>query len=128
MAMNKKEKAAYEEALQELAIARALRWSDQPVPEPDVPPPKGYSDLSRGWRATDYFERYGSQEYACKACSSSCNHGVGWEKTSSQNPISLYSTKLLALRRSRANAERQFAKVLAKIDAEILAEIEVASS
>lgn len=130
MAMNKKEKAALEDAIQELAIARALRWSDQPVPDYDVLPPEYGSreNLSRGWVPSHYFERYGSSNYASKGCSSSVDHGSGWEKTTTQGPRKMYSTRLLALRRTRANAERQFAKVLAEIDAEILAEISNPSS
>lgn len=123
MAMNKREKVQFENAIREAALNRALRWSE-PEQEPDVPIPGYMDDLSRGWMPKDYYIRSDHRDYAWPACSSNAGHGTGWAKTTTQRPVELYSTKLLALRAARAKAEKQFAKILAEIDHEIQKEID----
>lgn len=123
MAMNKKEKVQFDNAIREAALNRALRWSE-PEQEPDVPAPGYMEELSRGWMPKDYYIHSDRRDYAWPACSSAVGHGTGWVKTTTQRPVELYSTKLLALRASRAKAEKQFAKILAEIDHEIQKEID----
>ncbi len=125
MAMNKKEREALEAAERQARVNRALRWSDYSV-ERDVPPPtSGHgTTLSRGWDAMLILGGFRSITTGVgKKCSSSISHGIGWEKTSTQNPISLYSTRLKALCAQRVLAERAFAEMLADIDEAIAAEI-----
>lgn len=58
------------------------------------------------------------------ACSSSVSHGIGSQtKTSSQNPMNLYSTRILALRSLRFYVEQDCAKRLRRIDLMIENEI-----
>ena len=102
---------------QELALHRAMRI--HPTVEPDLPPPVGHGDqLSKGWDQWTYGEEHRVE----KACSSSIHHGGGWERTSAQNPRRLHSTRKLALLAARGEMSRRFAKVLASIEAEIVAE------
>lgn len=126
MAMNKKEQAEMDALRKELAIAKALRFTDKV--KPDVPPPtgggfsNGSMDLTRGWDAHACLSSYNSYRVE-KACSSSVHHGTGWEKTSSQWPRHLYSTRLLALRACRNQLEELVARSLAEIDLDIEREI-----
>lgn len=111
MAMNKKEKAAMERA----NMLAALRWT-APV-KTDVRPPT--SDEMRGGKmlSVGFIARGPVVE---QACSSSVYHGIGSHtKTTSQNPLWLWSTPLLALRAERHKYEVAYAKALAKFDAEI---------
>lgn len=112
MAMNKKEQAELEELRKQLAIAKAFRFTE-PV-ERDVQPPESYSALATGWVYN---------EYNCMvsvACSNSVHHAVGrTDKTNTQRPISMYSSKLLALKGLRNALEQKYAKALADIDAQI---------
>lgn len=123
MAMNKKEQAAYDAAIRSAEVNRALRWSDYST-KTDVPPPKGTHKLTKGWTARFWIGCDSIWRAVGKACSSSIYHGFDWEKTSSQNPKSLYSTRLLALQSARRQAEIKFAEMLADFDAEIEKEIE----
>lgn len=111
MAMNKKEKALLEEA----RIAAALRWTA--LVDPDVPPPKEYNELSKGfvaWATTSYDVR------VQPACSSIASHGIGSHvQTSSQRPRHLHSKKSLALKNARHMAKFQCAMLLRKFDIEI---------
>lgn len=116
MAMNKKEQAEFEAMRKEVRVARALRFTD-PI-EPDVPPPAA-SGLSTGFL-------FGGSRVDV-ACSSSVHHGFGrTDKTSTQRPRWLYSTKERALRAMRNRMEHEFAEELAKVDRQI--EEEVAAS
>ncbi len=92
-----------------------------PVPQ-DLPPPNGFKDLTRGWSYSDYISWEGAGKIY-KACSSSVYHGDGWEKTSTQNPLSMYSTELLATKALRHALAETFAEWLVKWDARI-AELE----
>lgn len=113
MAMNKKEQAEFDAAKKAVIVARALNWT-QPV-APDVPPPPTSSTLTTGY----LFGSYGVE----LSCSSSINHARGkTDRTNSQGPRRLYSTKLLALRALRHEVEKECAEKLAKIDMQIHAE------
>ena len=121
--LTKKQQAEKErEGLARQALAReeriraALRWTG-PAPERDVPPPdSGLAGLplTTGWTF---------HPYNCRvevACSSSVHHAVGRiDRTTTQEPLALYSSRLLALRGLRAAKEREFAGVLERIDREI---------
>ena len=103
--MTKKEQARLAVLRHELALAKALRWTE-PV-EPDVQPPvKG---LSVGYTYIgDRVE---------PARSSVVFHAVGrQDKTDSQGCRSLYSTRLLALKALRHAVEKDCAEKLARID------------
>ena len=113
MAMNKKERAEMDALQQQLAEARAFRFTGPAVR--DVPPPSAISSLSRGWD----FNAHSLRVY--KVCSSSVGHGNGWERTTTQNPRHLFSTESAAYAAMRHELERQYAKALADIDRRIAA-------
>lgn len=103
------------EAERAMRIAQALRWTG-PTPAPDVAPPDTHG-LTTGYMFNVY------AQYVEVACSSSVSHAIGrTDRTTSQRPLHLYSTRLLALRALRAESERKFAEQLAKIDEQIEAE------
>lgn len=112
MAMNKKEQAAFNKLVEDLRIKAALRWTDWI--EPDLPPPTN-GGLTKGYLP----ESYGDKPSAREACSSAVNHGWGHEKTSSQRPTMLYSTRLLALKAARHQVEMESAARLAWLDKQI---------
>lgn len=115
MAMTKKEKAELERLQNELEIAKAFRRTEEVLP--DVQPPGTWGGLSQGWHFNCHAEKVSI------ACSSSTSHAIGRnDKTQSQNPIKLYSTRLLALKAMRYSMECDFAKKLAKVDSEIAKE------
>jgi len=117
--MTKVEKTAFDELKHELAIAKALRFTE--FVEPDVPVPDLSANRVNGWSFYIY-----QGVNVKKSCSSSVHHHVGdWDKTSSQRPITQYSTRLLALRAGRAKLEMDCAKLLADVDAEIEKESKV---
>lgn len=112
MAMNKKEQAEFDKLKFDLASAKALSWTSKVFP--DLMPPKGFGELSKGW-----MYRVHSQSVV-PACSSSIGHDIGRDdRTTSQQPKALYSTKLLALRALRHEAEVIAAVTLANIDYQI---------
>lgn len=123
MAMNKAERAAFELAQSELAIARALRWSRYEPVEPDVPRPSGFEQIE-GWGMHAHSKTVKQQ------WSESTAHGYGpypkgeRYRSASQGGRALYSTKLLALQALRHEVERAAAKELADIDVQIAAEQE----
>lgn len=121
MAMNKKEKAEFEAAKKEALVNRALRWSD--VVSRDVAPPAGGA-LER---AIGYdFNEYSVETF--RAWTSCVSHGKGHPEkgqwlSGSQRPRSLYSSPLLALKAMRNAVEMESAEKLARIDAQIAAEL-----
>jgi hypothetical protein len=121
MAMNKKEQAAMAALQDELRKAKALRWTE-PVKK-DVPPPTGgISALTSGFVFNAYSARVDP------AWSSCVTHGVGMPAPSnrysgSQNCISMFSTRLLALRALRHAVELETATKLAGIDLQIEKEL-----
>jgi hypothetical protein len=108
MAMTKKEQAAFEELRKELALTKAWKLTD-PV-ERDLPPPDSPTELSRGWD----FNTYSGTVY--KACSDSFYNGNGWEKTTSQRPLALFSTFERAKAALRYAVEREPLERLARTD------------
>jgi hypothetical protein len=121
MAMTKKEREAHEKALHEARVLGALRWS-APV-SPDVAPPTG-AYHSKGWIV---YASYGHHRVE-PAVSSSVSHGTGTSgKTTTQGCRWLYSTKLLALKAARHEQEKLTAAMLARIDADIAAEMAAVS-
>jgi hypothetical protein len=109
------------EALErELREAKALRWTD-PVRK-DVPPPAAGS-------TTSGFVFNAHNGSVSPAWSKSVAHGIGSHApqsqcSGSQNGISMFSSRLLALRALRHEVERESAKRLAAIDKEIEAELQ----
>ena len=92
-----------------------------PKVEPDVLPPTGFSELSKGFVYCGWLDSMRVE----KACSSMSAHCVGSDqKTTSQRPKALYSSRLLALRAARNVIERECAKILLKLDAEIASELQ----
>lgn len=98
----------------EARIFAALCWTDE-APGPDVPPPVGSGNqLTTGYVYNEYAES------VAEACSSSYNHAIGrTDRTTSQRPISLFSTRERALRALRNALERRAAEMLARIDGQI---------
>lgn len=112
--LTKAQQAQFDALNEAVRIAKAFRFTEKV--EPDVPPPSYTSigdRLTRGWQ----FNTYNGTVF--KMCSSSSFHGYDWEKTTSQNPRHLYSTRELALRALRAELEQEFAKKLANVDRQI---------
>lgn len=119
MAMTKAERNRLVELEEELRRAKAWRRTE-PV-EPDVPIP-GYDGprLSKGWLYNAHLGSYGSTAIVERACSSTVSHAFGQDdKTTTQQPRRLYSTKLLALKAARYDLEQQMEKILAETDRQI---------
>jgi len=119
MAMTKKEKQMIEDLKAELSFHRTYEKI-----EPDIFPPEDSGKLSLGYHPIGVFSSYFSNGRAEKYCSSCIHHGSGWEKTTSQQKIPLYKTRLKALKKLRQMAEAGFTKTLRSIDVEIEKEIE----
>ena len=120
MAMNKREQAEYEQALREVAIMRALRWSDG-AEGPDVPRPE--NGHTEGW----LYNEHAREPNVYEAWSEPTAHGTGKHlgkdrPSATQGARRLYSTRTRALKALRAALEREYAETLAKIDAQIAAE------
>lgn len=119
MAMNKKEQAEFDAAKKAVFVARALNWTESV--SLDVPVPK--KGETRGY----VFNEMGSPPYVAHALSSTIGHATSWldpsppKKTTSQRPIPMYSTELLALKALRHALENRYAETLAKIDMQIAA-------
>jgi hypothetical protein len=109
--MTKVEKARMEALLTEAALRRT-----SPV-EPDVIPPHPQAlsrELSTGFAIVGELSDSARVEVAC---SSSVSHAVGYtDRTTTQNPKALYSTRLRALRALRYKVEARCAALLRKID------------
>ena len=121
MAMNKKEKAAFDAAIKEARLLAALRFT-QPV-DRDVNPPAGWkSEYSEGWD----FNTHNMLTWF--GWSSSVSHGTGPApkdgeryRSGSQNARRMFSSELLALRAMRHTMELEFAEKLRKVDERIAA-------
>lgn len=118
MAMNKREQAELDAAKKAVVVARALNWSE-PI-APDVPPP------SHSQKDTLGFAYNAHSECVLFARSSSVHHATSYDamptKTNSQRALSIYSTRLLALKAMRHSVELVCAEKLARIDMQIAAE------
>lgn len=97
-------------------LQQALRWTDHvPRDLPHPQPGSGGREMTKGW---DYCASMDGGRVD-KACSTCIHHGSGWERTTSQQPKDLYSTKLMALQGLRHELEFKYAKVLANLDTQI---------
>lgn len=113
--LTKKQQDEIEAQQHEERIRAALRWTA--APERDVPPP---SVAERGLRLTTGYTFHAYNRSVSVACSSSTHHAVGrTDRTTSQQPLALYSSRRLALQALRAALEREFAEALEKIDRQI---------
>lgn len=87
---------------------------------PDVPPPSqgnSFGELTTGWMFNAY------SKYVEVACSSSIHHAIGRnDKTTTQNPRWLYSTKLKALEAMKNVVQKNHAIEIAEIDKRIASE------
>lgn len=120
MAMNKKELCEMKGLKEALCLAKALRWTE-PVMK-DVSPPAQYSESTSGF----VFNAYSSSVSA--AWSSPVSHGIGssvreTKSSGSQGSISMFSSRLLALRGLRHAVECEVALRLANIDQQIEQEL-----
>ena len=125
MAMTKAEKAAMEAAL----TAAALRSTSRVLP--DVPPPENGGHRV-GWRPRVNFSSYGRLVDAEKAWTEEAVHGggeyrKGLHRSASRGQIRLYSTRLLALRAARYEAEQRVAELLRGVDRLIEEELAAAA-
>jgi hypothetical protein len=112
MSMTKKELAEMEALRGELALAKALRFTDM-VPRDVAIPCNG---LAKGWLPSGYGLT------AEISCSSSTGHAFKRnDKTTTQGAVSQHSTELLALRACRNLVEHECARKLAQVDARIKA-------
>lgn len=118
MSMTKKEQQEVQDLKRRLSVLAALRWTDEVLE--DVPIPQYNEPLSVGY-LTGFA---GSDRPSVDvACSSSISHARGrTDKTTSQQPLRLYSTRLLALKALRHEMELYFAEKLASVDIQIAAE------
>lgn len=109
MAMNKTEKAYVEQLKRDLALSRSLRWTE--VVKPDLEPSPYYDQLVKGYW-------YNLPSYrVTTACSSLVSHSKYSDKaTTSQGKCAVFSTRLLALKAMRNEAEMKAAEELASID------------
>lgn len=112
MAMTKKEQQRLADLEQQLREAKAFRFTEAVAT--DRPPPPSFDSLVKGFTFNDY------NDEISKACTSSNSHcPYSDEETTSQRPLHLYSTQLLALRALRHQVELKCAKRLAEIDRRI---------
>lgn len=118
MAMNKKEQAEFDEMRGRLAAAMALRW-----PGYDAPKPVDHSTIkySYGKPTQGWFQWNTSDDYKVTlGCSSGIHHSTTNPlETTSQGGGRYYTSKVDALKAARVQMSERFARVLAKIDAEI---------
>lgn len=112
MAMTKKERAQHDAAIKAARVAGALRWTSEVKPDIDIPTTVAH--LARGWLFNTHNAR------VAPACSSTVHHSFGRnDRTETQGPRCLYSTKVLALQAMRHELEREFAQRLAYVDEQI---------
>lgn len=122
MAMTKKERAEMDALRDALRLERAKRFTEAVAP--DVPPPASgskYDALTTGFAPIGYGSDWPRVE---AGCSSVAFHSIGRnDKTDSQKPCSLYSTRELALKALRHKVEQRFLRLLVEIDKQIEAEV-----
>lgn len=107
--MNKTEQREFEKLKTMLALKI---W---PEVLPDVQPPIANID-NFGKLTTGYvFNSYSKN--VCVACSSSTSHAIGQtDKTTSQQPISMYSTKKLAIKAMLHELSMRFAHEMRQVE------------
>lgn len=106
MSMTKKER----EEVEQLKTMLALRF--YPEVEPDIDIPERLSgETTNGWTCNPYSERVE------KACTTSIHHGIGcWNKTTSQEPMRLYSTEKKAYQALLGKMAKRFAIELREVE------------
>lgn len=112
MTMTKCERGEMEELRYQLRLARAFRVT--PPVETDVAIPRGVTgELAKGF----LYYTYNSSFRVVPACTDSVCHSYDRnDRTESRGAMRLYSTRLLALRACRNDAEQQCMRWLADID------------
>ena len=84
---------------EQYADALRVMIDGSPEIEKDVHPTDDFQTITNGWLAYRQQGYNQTRPIVEKACTSSIYHSVGqWDKTRSQNPISMYSSPSLALR------------------------------
>ncbi|WP_425321500.1 hypothetical protein [Azospirillum baldaniorum] len=126
--MTKAEKAEMEALREARDLARALRWPEYAEPAM-IPPPDFSDDHTTGWlfnayRITAQYGGMGDAVY--RAWSGGNTHGEGEapipHRSATQGGVSLFATRLDALKALRLAMTEDFARKLARVDAEIAAE------
>jgi len=130
--MTKAEKAEMERLRNDLALSRAMRWPDYPVPSPMT-----YEDINaslveggiryghrqkvaRGWFWGVHLGTFGRKKFSVAyGCSDGSKHAPEGDATTSQNMGRMYRTKLEALQAARIEMTAQCAEALADLDREI---------
>ena len=116
--MTKKEQQQFQELKEEFDLYRALRWTE--AVETDVPVPERSYGNTEGLAKGFLFNDSLGNPRVEKACSSSMNHAFGQDdRTTTQRPRRLYSTRLLALKALRYALEKKCAETLLRIDRQI---------
>lgn len=120
--MTKKEKVAHDAEITRMKLRLALRWTDGAKPDLFAPSreggigPKG-EKLTKGWFPVGGVSSHARIEPACSSC---IYHSLySSDKTTTQGPLDLYGSRLLALKAMRHNLETEAAQFLMKIDEEI---------
>lgn len=103
------------ERMRRLTTLLALHTTGADLILPDVPPPTEPDRHTKGWRC------YPSAREVYRVWSTAYNRGAGTfaeraRSTPSQNSMSLYSTRALALEAMRRELEFEFATKLHEID------------
>ena len=112
MPMTRKERESYELMQLEVTLHKAMFVSD--LIEPDVPPPLDGEPMTTGWTYNEHSMRI------LPACSTSSGHGLDQtDKTTSQRPLALYSTRALAYKALRGVLSRRYALHLLQLDRRI---------
>ena len=118
--MTKKQEAEFAALAEQVRLIRALRWSRYEPVEPDLLKPQGYVEYTEGFGHNVHcLSQYGSAAPVYPMWSECVSHGTGSHAKRSggtQGGKALYSTRLLALRALRYEAELQAANSLARID------------
>lgn len=120
MAMNKKEQAALQDAIDELALVKAMAWRDecpQPLTREEIREHcTGFGGVTNGWFQNAHSKRVTS------GCSTGISHNPNGGKVNmSQGYGRMYNTVLDAYKAMRHEVMRNAAKDLAEIDRRIAA-------
>ncbi|MDW7555342.1 hypothetical protein D9623_33445 (plasmid) [Azospirillum brasilense] len=128
MAMTKAEKAEMEALREARDLARALRWPEYAEPAM-IPPPDFSGSHTSGWLFNTYrltAQLGGMGDAVYRAWSESTTHGDGQSpiphRSATQGGVHLFATRLDALKALRLAVTEEFARKLARVDAEIAAE------
>ena len=130
MAMTKAEKAEMERLQYELSLARALRWSDRPMPERvKITQSMSSKEVVQGWNFSSGRIINGSMRDAVfEAWTTRMSHGHGvhvadnLRLASSRQCCPVFATRLNALVALRLEVQQECAGKLALIDNHIMEE------